>query len=70
MKSLEYLLPLLIMLAAATRDPTPPDNRLENPGFEETVGNEPVAWQKVIDPDTRNCEIGVTRQGARSGKHA
>ncbi len=69
MELLMCLLPLLVILSSAP-DATPTENCLDNPGFEETAGGEPVAWQKVVDPDTRISEIGVTRDSARSGKNA
>jgi hypothetical protein len=67
---LKCLLPLLAIFSPAGSDVPAADNFLENPGFEEAVGDEPIAWQRIVDPDTRSCEIGVTRDGAKSGKQA
>ena len=70
MELLKCLLPLLAIAAAPGRTAGVSENYLQNPGFEETVGSELVAWQKIVDADTRSCEIGVNTQGPRSGKQA
>ncbi len=70
MELLKCLLPLLVILSTKPPEAGPPDNCLDNPGFEETVESEPVAWQRVVDPDTRISEIGVTHDSPRSGKNA